>query len=201
MIYLDKTIYLLRVILWKAFSVVVSLLYKSKGIQVGYCVNFVGFPIIRARKSSTIILGNGIVLISNSKFTSLGVRERVILRTLTKNAKLEIGADCGLSGATICCAKNIWIGERCLIGSDVLITDTDFHPVEVVNRRFLSIPLPTPGDDVVIGNDVFIGARAIILKGVRIGDGSVIGAGSVVTGDLPPNSISAGNPARVIRFI
>ena len=54
---------------------------------------------------------------------------------------------------------------------------------------------------IVIGDDVFIGARCIITKGVTIGNGAVIGAGSVVTRDVPPNTIVAGNPARIVKQI
>ena len=61
------------------------------------------------------------------------------------------------------------------------------------------------GDDgagaVIIGNNVFVGVNAVILRNVRIGDNSVIGAGAVVTADIPANSLVAGNPAKVIRSI
>lgn len=60
---------------------------------------------------------------------------------------------------------------------------------------------PPASAPVIIGDDVFIGARAIILKGVTIGDGAVIGAGSVVTKSIPPRVIAAGNPARIIKEI
>lgn len=59
---------------------------------------------------------------------------------------------------------------------------------------------PTSKGDVVIGNDVWIGQEAIILSGVQIGDGAVIGARSVVSKDVPPYGIVAGNPARLVRF-
>lgn len=54
---------------------------------------------------------------------------------------------------------------------------------------------------IVIGNDVFIGARSIILKGVTIGDAAIIGAGSVVTKDVPAGAIAAGNPAKIVRTV
>ncbi|WP_233191214.1 MULTISPECIES: DapH/DapD/GlmU-related protein [unclassified Cryobacterium] len=63
------------------------------------------------------------------------------------------------------------------------------------------MPAPVIGDRVVIEDDVFLGARSIVLKGVRIGTGSVIGAGSVVSRSIPPGSIAAGNPCRVIGKI
>lgn len=90
----------------------------------------------------------------------------------------------------------ITIGERCAISWDVEFLDTDFHRIinldgiEVKNSARISI-----------GNDVWIGARAIILKGVSLGDGSVVAAGAVVTKSYPPNSLIAGNPARLVREI
>ena len=85
------------------------------------------------------------------------------------------------------------IGKNCFIGSEVHIYDSDFHGV--TNRSD-----PSKGT-VSIGDDVFIGARTIILKGVHVGSHSTIGAGSVVTGRVPPNTIVAGNPAKTIRVL
>ncbi len=84
----------------------------------------------------------------------------------------------------------IKIGERCLIGPGVTIFDSDFHGL--VDR---SSPQKSP---VLIGENVFIGANSIILKGVTIGSNSTIAAGAVVTKDVAANVISGGNPARVI---
>jgi len=121
-----------------------------------------------------------------------------MLRTLRPEAELLIGDDVGMSGAVICAAYSISIGSRVLLGSEVLIVDTDFHPLEPTGRRFATLPEPQPEDRVEIGDDVFIGARAMVLKGSTIGRGSVIGAGSVVCGLIPPNCIAAGVPAKVI---
>lgn len=88
----------------------------------------------------------------------------------------------------------IEIGEDCMIGPFCYITDHDhsFKKCQKVNEQELV------GAPVVIGNDVWIGAGAIILKGVKIGDKAVIGAGSVVTKDVPPFSKVAGVPAHQI---
>jgi acetyltransferase-like isoleucine patch superfamily enzyme len=115
-------------------------------------------------------------------------------------AQITIGDETGLSGTTICAVKSVSIGKRCLIGADVLITDTDFHPINMEGRRYKGASAAA-SSPIVIEDDVFIGARSIILKGVRIGSGSVIGAGSVVTKDIPANSVAAGNPARWIKAI
>jgi acetyltransferase-like isoleucine patch superfamily enzyme len=88
----------------------------------------------------------------------------------------------------------IHIGPRALIGSYVEIFDSDFHELTPARRRGGQ---PRMGP-VVLGENVFVGEGAKILKGVSIGDDSVIGAGSIVTRDVPAGVIAAGNPARVV---
>ena len=105
-------------------------------------------------------------------------------------ASISIGAGTYLNRRTeITCKGNVAIGEDCAISWDVLITDTDYHQFGDSN----------PVNPVKIGNHVWIGAKAIILKGVTIGDGAVVAAGSVVTKDVPGGALMAGNPATVVR--
>lgn len=111
---------------------------------------------------------------------------------------IQIGPGCAFSNnISICALQSITIGGRCLIGDMVLILDADHHELDPSNRW------NGPGtiSPVVIGNNVWIGSRAIILRGVTIGDNSVIGAGSVVTKSVPPNTVVAGNPARPLKQI
>ncbi len=93
--------------------------------------------------------------------------------------------------AVIVCHDSIRIGANCKIAYGVVMMDTDEHPVPGSTR--LTAPIE-------LGDGVWIGARAIVLKGVTIGEGAIIGAGSVVTRDIPARSIAAGQPARVIRY-
>ncbi len=86
---------------------------------------------------------------------------------------------------------NIDIGRDCLIGQEVNIFSSDFHGLR---DRSKSSKAP-----VAIGDNVFIGARSMILKGVSIGNNSTIAAGAVVTKDVPPDTVAAGNPAKVIK--
>jgi acetyltransferase-like isoleucine patch superfamily enzyme len=150
---------------------------------------------------SSVTLGQRVTLISWSRYTALGVCHPVVLRTMTSSASIVIGDDVGISGATICSAMSVTIGSRSMLGADVIVCDTDFHPVLPEGRRHAKTPTPRNDDAVKIGTDVFVGARSIVLKGATIGDGSVIGAGSVVTGDVPARSVAAGVPARVIGSV
>lgn len=110
---------------------------------------------------------------------------------------LQIGDDSGL-GENCQVPDNIKIGRDVMMGPDVLIIGKN-HEFEN-----LQIPMRLQGakdaPPVVIGDDVWIGARTIILPGITINNGAIIGAGSVVTHDVPPFAICAGNPARVIKI-
>ena len=100
------------------------------------------------------------------------------------------------------------VGNYCSIGGDVLVLlgaehasgSLTTYPFAALwpEAKHLQVP-PTSKGDVTIGSDVWIGQRVTILSGVTIGDGCIIGAGSIVTRDLPPYSVAAGNPCRVFR--
>jgi len=81
------------------------------------------------------------------------------------------------------------------------ITDSDIHPIKPENRSYNNNDADIPAKEVIIGNNVWVGADVFICKGVSIGDNSVIGAKSLVTKSIPANSIAAGNPAVVIKAI
>lgn len=93
-------------------------------------------------------------------------------------------------------ACSVSIGDRSMISWDCQILDTDFHPITYSDGSSPAVSAP-----VTIGDHVLVGTGSIILKGVSIGDGAVIGAGSVVVGDIEPNWLAAGNPARPIREV
>lgn len=168
-----------------------------KRVSFGQNITFYGKPIITMALNSEITIGDSVVLCSNAKNTDLGTNHPVILRTLSKNASLRIGSDTGISGATICAATSVSIGKGCLIGANVTIMDTDFHPIYSLTRRYDKTNIVT--SKVEIKDNVFIGYNAIILKGVTIGKNSVVAAGSVVVNSIPENVIVGGNPARIIK--
>jgi acetyltransferase-like isoleucine patch superfamily enzyme len=157
---------------------------------------------LRVHSSPTcIVLADGVTLNASNGRNTLEARGPSILKTLSPNARITIGKDSGLTSTTISAAQSIEIGDRVLIGAGALITDSDHHvvrPPKGKPRRHLGMPQPRATDGIRIGDDVFIGARCIVLKGVSIGRGSVIGAGSVVTSDIPAMVVAAGNPCRVL---
>lgn len=140
------------------------------------------------------------MLISVPWMTALGVARPMILRTLANDAKIIIGNNTGMSGCVVCAASSILIGKECMIGADVILADNDFHHA---NPKLRSDPNAAylSARQIQISDNVFIGTRSIILKGVVIGENTIIGAGSIVTGNIPPNVIAAGNPCRVIRAL
>jgi len=136
-------------------------------------------------------------------------------------ATITVGANSILGGARIVSRSAVTIGARCLCSWGVFIQDFDPHSILPDKRRQEVLSMVTsfypslgctlkPEDKestiefsaspITIGEDVWIGANAIILKGVVLGDGCVVAAGAVVTrGHYPPGSIIAGNPAKVVK--
>lgn len=120
-------------------------------------------------------------------------------------ATIEIGDDCYLANASLVASARITLGHRVFVAGGVTIADADFHPLAPAARLADTIALSPRGDrhhrpplvarPVVIEDDVWIGWNAAVLKGVRIGAGAVIEPGAVVTRDVPPGVVVAGNPA------
>ncbi len=96
-------------------------------------------------------------------------------------------------GVRISASDAIEIGDNCMIASGAYITDSDWHGIyDRIERN--AVPAP-----IRIGNNVWIGDRALVLKGVTIGDNAIVGACAVVTKDVPANVVVAGNPARIVK--
>jgi acetyltransferase-like isoleucine patch superfamily enzyme len=147
--------------------------------RAGWLACAPGFPKVRVRnRGGTVEAGNCLFF--------PGVRLEV-----GRAARLSIGTGTYLNRDSEVIAWNeVTIGSDCMIGWDVLIMDTDQHP------------LPGRGLDnrpVRIGDRVWIGARATILKGVTIGDDAIVGAGAVITRDVPAGSMVTGPPAETRR--
>lgn len=116
------------------------------------------------------------------------------IRVVVDGGRLTIGHATNVNGlgTRILCAEAVTIGAGCTFSWDVQVLDTDFH---AITSDGVEQPSVAP---VVIGDRVWIGTRAVVLKGVTIGDGAVVAAGAVVTKDVPPGAVVGGIPAKVV---
>jgi acetyltransferase-like isoleucine patch superfamily enzyme len=117
---------------------------------------------------------------------------------LGPQGEVRIGDYCTLVGVIIASNSQVLIGSYSFLAHEVVIAD---HFAAAPWRRGADsiAPAHRAGPCVVLGDDVWIGARATLLKGARIGSGAVVGAGTVVDFEVPPGAVVAGNPARVVR--
>jgi acetyltransferase-like isoleucine patch superfamily enzyme len=141
---------------------------------------------IRISGSGRLVLGNGITLIGNVVLIELISYE---------GACITIGDHTFINyGSSISAHRLVTIGRHCLLGHYTFILDNNEHDL----RQHRMLP---PSEPVFIEDHVWIGSRVCILPGVHIGHHSAVGAGSIVTTDIPPHCLAAGNPARVVRSI
>jgi acetyltransferase-like isoleucine patch superfamily enzyme len=167
---------LARRLLWARWSL-------RQATSVGKYVKLVGH--LRVDNRGRLLIGNQVLFHAQVAKTELAV---------LPGGELRIGNGAFINyGTEICAQAGITIGDECRIGTHCIIMDNDFHYVDLARRD-----LRPPGVPVIIEPHVWVGNRVTILKGVHIGYGSVIAAGSVVTRSIPPMSIAAGVPARVI---
>lgn len=150
---------------------------------------------IRIISGGKIFIGNGSVV---------GAR----ISILKPGATVNIGSNTFIGISAINSSSDLFIGDNVLISHGCMISDTDGHSIDSYSRsydlknRLASNPKNWEGikiRPIKISNDSWIGYGAIILKGVSIGEDAIVGAGSVVTGNVAPGTIVAGNPARVVR--
>jgi len=144
------------------------------------------------------IMGNGLIDIGDE--VQFGDRVSLIVGMgLPEPAHLEIKSRITFLGNQFCSvAEKVSIGNYCLIGGNIY--DNDLHPLDPEQRRqrFADMSLVKHAP-VLIEDDVWVGANAIVLKGVTLHRGAIVAAGAVVTTDVPSCTIVAGNPARIVR--
>lgn len=160
-----------------------------------------GIPFISIHHSASVVIKKKFTMNNTINSNPIGRSQKCLL-IVRENAKLTIGNNVGISGTTLVSHKEITIKDNVKIGGNVCIYDTDFHSLSFSERiNGTSDRLNTIKKEVLIDENVFIGAHSTILKGVSIGKNSIIGAGSVVATNVPDNEIWAGNPAKLIRKI
>lgn len=183
------------------------LYFKLIGIKYGK--NMQVFDKVYVNGYGKITIGDNFVFTSGEAINPICRNIRGCFATTTADSTIVIGDNVGVSSACIWAQKSITIGNNVNIGGDCLIMDSDAHPHDYIARRrnyqkevgtaiFMDA---IPCAPVIIEDDVWIGARCQVLKGVRIGARSIVAAGSIVTKDIPADSVAAGVPAKVIKCL
>jgi len=167
------------------------------GVHAGQHVVFEGETILRTRGYG-IEIGNNVVFNARKKNNLVGLTNPTIMDVLS-GGQIKIGDNCGFSSVVMSSRKSIEIGNHVIVGGNVRIFDHDFHEMDPMLRRGGTDGSKIRFAKVMIGDDVFIGTNAIILKGTTIGARSIIAAGSVVFGlEISPDSLVKGNPACIV---
>jgi lipopolysaccharide O-acetyltransferase len=172
-------------------------------LAVNFTFTRLFYPTARLVRLPIYVRGKSAINFGNGLTTGVNVRLDAF-QYIAGRPVLRIGRNVQINDSVhISAIKQVVIGDDVLIASRVFISDHNHGNYQ--GRDFLSTPdippakRPLSSRPVCIGNNVWLGEQVCILPGVSIGDGSIIGANSVVTHDVPPNSIAVGNPARVVR--
>jgi acetyltransferase-like isoleucine patch superfamily enzyme len=161
---------------------------------------FLGRPVIKLYPGSKVTLEKDFLLISNQRRCSTGnVYAPCRIQTHLSTSTVFIGEGTSMNGASIVArSHSIHVGRKVMIGPNCVILDSPMHRLWPPEER-LHYPETDLDQDIYIGDNCWIALGCVILPGSKIGENSVIGARSVVTGEIPPNSLAVGNPAKVIR--
>lgn len=158
--------------------------HLRKADHIGSRVRLRGRP--KIANHGRMVVGDRVQLVSDTATLEL---------VAEYDGELVIGSRSLINfGCSIVATESVQIGERCHIGPHTMMLDNDYHHVDPARR--LERPESRP---ILVEDNVWIGARSIIMPGVTIGEDSCVGAGSVVTHDVPERTLVAGVPARVIR--
>lgn len=163
---------------------------------------------LKIHVGALVQIGNNCTIMSGAGLNPLSRNIKTCIY-VGKKATLKLGNDVGISSSTLWVKESVSIGNSVAIGADCIIMDTDAHNLdwkircsEETNEYGELVDMVTAASaPIVIEDNVLVGARCIILKGVTIGARSIIGSGSIVTKDIPSDCIAAGNPCKVIKSI
>ena len=173
------------------------LLFKiqNPNIKVGKKISFNSRVWCKISDSSFVEIGDNCTFSNFTKHNFAGINRRCSIR-VKDNSTLKIGNNCGFSGTVINVKKSIKIGDNVQFGVNVNIWDNDFHSIDYRKRRK---NIGIISNDIVIGNDVWVGANTTILKGVSIGKCSIIASHSLVNKSVGDYELWGGIPAKKLK--
>lgn len=194
--------HLLKTLFYKRWN---RLKFCLNGVEIG--VNPIISNKIYLHITGSVKIGDNFKFSSGDNINPICRNIRGSILTMSKVARIEIGNNVAISSACLWAKERITIGNNVNIGGDCLLLDNDAHPLNYAQRRsdflyevgWTNYQNTIPTAPIVIEDDVWIGARCIILKGVCIGARSIIAAGSVVVKDIPSDVIAGGNPCKVLK--
>jgi acetyltransferase-like isoleucine patch superfamily enzyme len=181
-----ESLIFLRKVFW------VEPVLRSVCTEVGHGLRADRLPYMRGK--GELKIGNNVNLSGRSSFT--------FMRGMPEIPSIVIGDNVFIgNGCVVAAGTTISIGNNCLISGGARIQDNDGHLLDAERRRVGDRISPDDAKLITIEDDVWIGANVIVLKGVRIGKRAIVGAGAVVTHDVPPDTVVAGNPAVVVKTL
>lgn len=187
---------------WNRFIFRINKITFGKNMQIYNQFYLIKHP------TANISIGDNFEFTSGEAFNPLCRNIRGCIYAC-ENAVIKIGNNVGISSACLWAKEKIEIGKNVKIGGDCILMDTDAHTLDFRIRNSGQTDDKGEAIDTILANskpiiiedDVLIGTRCIILKGVTIGARSIIGSGSIVTKSIPNDCIAAGNPCKVIKHI
>lgn len=195
----------LKIFYYKRFN---KLKFTLSGVEFGKNLTAICKIYLYLGENSHVTIGRNCTITSGEGINPLCRTQRAMIYA-EPNARITVGNDTGMSSPCIWAKTSITIGDNVKIGGDCILLDTDAHNLDWKIRR--STETASNGQTIdcasaasmpiVIEDDVMIGTRCIILKGVTVGARSIIAAGSVVTKSIPADCIAGGNPAKVIKTL
>lgn len=161
---------------------------KNNSIELGRGVKFNKTKIRIVGNNNTIVFGDLCNIGPNCSFWMEG-----------NNIKIVIGNHCSFTHTCHFCAQEdntkILVGEDCLFSNTIIVRTSDSHPIyDIKNNKRIN-----NAKDVIIGNHVWIAPNSKIFKGATINNGAIIGSNTLVTNEIPNNSLAVGMPAKVIK--
>lgn len=194
----------IRMYFYRIYNII---FFRFWGVKFGEKMRVYGKVYLRGK--GEVKIGDDFLYASGDSINPICRNIRGAFYTMAPESRIEIGDRVGISSSCLWAKERITIGNDVNIGGDCLIMDNDAHPIDYIQRRRICIEEKKKGafyskigaSPIEIGDDVWIGARCVILKGVHIGDRSIVAAGSIVTKDVPADCIAGGNPCKVIKHM